>query len=133
MKKKNRKCDYIDERNALLLREFKARLGTIRYARANSIFPLLAAEVKAPRFYINEDRALSLINKYLKEGQWPKRMSPNKQRMMSDILLRVNALRAVRSDMTLREAVYEVVNSEAPSLYLTPASMRTMLYASLAG
>ena len=133
MKKKNSKCDYTQHRNEKLMAEFKARIGCGDGSTIDSIFPLIARDAKAPRFYINEDRAYSLIRNFKKSGRWPDNMTANKRRMICDILERVERTMAFRRNITLKDAVYEVVNSEAPSFYLTPRSIRTMLYASLAG
>lgn len=127
MKKKKCCCDYIEARNENLKKEFFSRLGKDGYKRIDDIFRELAS-VRASRFYINEDRAYKLVRKYLATGELPPRMIPMKRLMLLTMARRVETLRAFRPQLTLRDAVYEVVNSQAPSYYLTPRSIRTLLY-----
>lgn len=127
MKKKNSKSDYIEARNRDLKAKFLERLGRPEFPKIESIFPTLA-DVKADRFYISEERALLYMKYFHREGSWPAGMKPLRRRMMEVIRRRVEILQAFRPTLSLSDAVYEVVNSEAPSFYLTPRSIRTILY-----
>lgn len=130
MKKRNAKCDYIAQRNEDLKKEFIARLGKTDFRRIDDIFPCLA-QIPARRFYITEERALILLNQYERNGAWPAAMNKRRIMMMEEIRSRVKALMLKRPKLSLRDAVYEVVNSTAPNYYLTPRSIRTITYASM--
>ena len=130
MKKLNSKCDYIEARNENLRDEFFSLLAKGEHSTINELFPQIAGK-RARRFYINEERVLLLIRRYHRERKWPARMNARRRKMLQDILRRVEILQAFNPKLSLSDAVYEVVNSEAPSFYLTPRSIRTLLYAYL--
>lgn len=129
MKKKGNGCDYLKSRNENLQREFFARLGrngrTVKQAMAD------ISRAGADRFYISEERAYSEVKKLIdKEGLLHDRL-PNRLAMLREIQRRTAALMVERPDLSLRDAVFEVVNSPAPSFYLTPGSIRHLLYRSI--
>lgn len=150
MKKQGNLCDYVATRNQNLRREYFARLGRNGLTPAAAIAALVNA--RADRFYISEERAYQLLRKEavsLKRGA-PENTTPGtvpddsapvpddkrlptRLRMLGEIRLRVEALMERRPDLSLRDAVFEVVNSPAPEFYLTPRSIRTILYQSLRG
>ena len=127
MKKKHCCCEYVRQRNLNLRREVIARIGTRRSLA--DIFSEVSAS-RAERFYISEERALLLIKRKMKTGSWDPDMFPMRRRMMEVIEEKVAELRRVDPGMSLREAVFEVVNSPAPSFFLTPGSVRVIFYSS---
>lgn len=136
MKKKGSKCDYIESRNENLKREFLARVG--RNGRTVKQTIEAMTRVPADRFYISEERAEAEIKRIVSEDcefNLPEAGEAvrNKMRqvMIREILRRVKTLMESRPGLTLRDAIYEVVNSPAPCFYLTPGSMRTILYRAL--
>lgn len=139
MKKKGSKCDYIEERNRNLKREFLARLGKNGKCITQVIADLTLAP--ADRFYISEERAVRAVRSMRGEGAvrvavgvrgvegaGGVRVNPRKRAMMGEIMRRVEGLMVRNPDLDLRDAVYEVVNSPAQAFYLTMGSIRTILY-----
>lgn len=125
MKKKNCRCDYTDDRNRRLRKEFEARLGG-RAKTLDSIFNTLS-NIEAPRFYISEERAYSLVRQKLNNGAWHSHILPSRKEMIQEIFSRV--MNKVQSEnISLKDAVYQVVNSPAPTFYLNARSIRTILY-----
>lgn len=122
LRKKNSICEFIPMRDANLRREYKALLGHGHY-NTSGIFKALAS-VGADRFYISEERAYHLLTGPARR----KRPLPNKAAMMAEIERRVMALVAEDPGLSLKDAVCTVVNSPAPSFYLTPSSIKTILY-----
>lgn len=131
MKHKGSTCDFIDSRNKALRQEFLERLG--RNGRTlQQVFDELA-RIPAPRFFISEERAYMQLKRYFTpRGGSPREtgahMLDNTRHKLEDIRRRVKALMAANPGMELRDAVFEVVNGPAPSFYLTPRSIRTILY-----
>lgn len=135
MKKKGSKCDFILSRNENLKREFFARLGKNK----RNISDVIAAvsRVGADRFYISEDRAFMAIKRFcelqtsdvpcLPEG-FPWIRNLEKRKMLCEIYKRVIKRMEEAPGLSLKDAVYEVVNSPAPAFYLTRCSVRTILY-----
>lgn len=139
MKKKGSKCDYIAERNKNLRREFLARLGR-NGRKLDDIFTELAG-VGADRFYISEEQAVRLIHNsefimhnYGEEARNPETRirkggyNRRRQLMVAEIARRVRELRSQSPGMQLKEAVFRVVNSPAPSFYISPSTIKTIIY-----
>ena len=125
MKKKGCKCDYIKERNENLKREFLARLG--KNGRNISQVIESLSPVSADRFYINEERATEEI-KRLRNKEKMKTANPRRQAMIREIKKRVDMMMDRNPQLSLKEAVCRVVNSPAPAFYLTPGTIRTIVY-----
>ena len=122
MKKPGSNCDYIQSRNENLKREFLKRLGKTKITR---IFEEIARDAEADRFYISEEQAVRELRRVTPK---PVKSLESRARMLADIRRRVDILMAFNPSMTLKEAVFRVVNSPAPGFYLTPKSIRTILY-----
>lgn len=133
MKKKGNCSDYVKERNQNLRREFYARLGTNGMS-LNEVYDAMTL-APADRFYISEERAEQEIKKLdlknfneIPEDAFAEMKNPRRREMMREILKRVKVLMTANPELELRDAVYQTVNSPAPSFYLTRASIRTTLY-----
>ena len=134
MKKKGNGCYYIRQRNENLRREFHARLAKNGRNISDAIKALTL--VPADRFYISEERAESEIRKIWKNTSLSEVTctgipNPRRQAMIKEIMKRVEVLMKRDTGLTLKDAVFEVVNSPAPSFYLTRGTMRTILYSNL--
>lgn len=134
MKKKGNGCYYIRQRNENLKREFLARLAINGRNISDAIKALTL--VPADRFYISEERAESEIRKAWKNNAGPKAprrglSNPRRQAMIKEIMRRVEVLMRRNPGLSLKDAVFEVVNSPAPSFYLTGGTIRTILYSNL--
>lgn len=127
MRKKNCRCDYVESRNQNLRREFIARLGR-GDRRVVDLFREVAM-APADRFYISEDRAYGLLKRKLETGEYPPRMLKSKREMMEAIEEIVFHLMETDTSLSLKDAVYMAVNSPAPRFFLTPLSVKTLLYA----
>lgn len=121
------KSYFIPSRNENLYREFLNRLG--KNGRSiREIFDDLAANAPADRFYISEEQAQRIVSRLNRGKTFTRNSRSPRVRMARDIQRRVNNLRKANPRMSLREAVYQVVNSPAPAFYLTAGSIRTILY-----
>lgn len=127
MKRKNSKCDYLKSRNENLKRVFFERLGQ----NGKSIKEVMQelTGVDAPRFFISEERAYQMLRS--PGARKDERALPSKKAMLKEIRKRVEALCKENPGMTLKDAVWEVVNAPAPSFYLTFTSIKTIIYRSL--
>lgn len=128
MKKHGSICDYKFARNENLKREFYARLGKGNYRRIDDIFPDML-NAPADRFYVSENRALELLRMKWRHGCWPADMLQNRRQMMTEIERRVLERRRRLPEEAIADTIFAVVNSPAPSFYLTARSMRTLVYA----
>lgn len=126
MKHKGSKSDFIEDRNLELMRVFKEELmsPTVRNTR-EALRNIV--DRKASRFYVSEMRVKDVLRHYRCHGCFP-RMGSLRHSMFSELEKRYRQLRQVRPQLSEDDAIYAVVNSEAPSFYLTPGSLRTIIY-----
>ena len=122
-----RKSDFIESRNEHLRRAFRLCLA-VYGGGVMELFETVAT-MPAPRFYMSEERALYLINEKRRQSAvWNRKMTPSRREMVNEIERRVEELQRSQPGLSLRDAVFEVVNSPAPAFYLTPNTIRTILY-----
>lgn len=118
MKKPNSICEFAAERSNFLLQNFResiARQSIISIKKAFND----AAEAPAPRFWVSEVRATKVILQLLKGHDATDGMLPKKREMFLEIFRRVKKLHEANPATPVGDLVFEVVNSEAPSSYLT--------------
>lgn len=126
MRKKGSRCDYIKERNRNLRREFNARLGRDGRTVARTIRELTT--VGADRFYVSEEQAWRYFrDKMVKKKEAGPRVE-NRRIILEEVRKRTMAILAENPELDPRDVLFEVVNSPAPSFYLTYRTIRTILY-----
>lgn len=118
MRKKNSRCDFSSQRSMALLNNFRAYLAEQSFISAQKAFNY-AANAPAPRFWVSEARATLIISALLKGKDLTEGMYPEKRKMYLEILRRVKEMQAENPSMPIGDIVFEVVNSPAPSSYLT--------------
>lgn len=126
MKKIGSVSDFGPQRDKELLQAFRNQLHLLGSIPADELFTR-AAMSRASRFWVSERRAAAVISKMLK-GDRILAMNRKKREMYFEILRRVKEIIDAEPDITLSEAVFRAVNSEAPEFYLTPKSARVMIY-----
>lgn len=118
MKKKNCRCEFASERSELLLRNFRESIARQSVISAQRAFQE-AVDAPAPRFWVSEARAMRIISMMMKGEDILESMHEQKRKMYEEIYRRVSIMREENPDLSLGDAVFEVVNSEAPSSYMT--------------
>lgn len=129
MKKRGNISLHTSQRNEEICRIFKNCIGNPDCRNITDIFKVVARQ-PASRFFVSEERALQIISQKRTSGRWPIN-SPTRLRLFKDLEKIVNKIIARTPDISLNDAVWEAVNSPAPSLYLTPGSCRTIIYANI--
>lgn len=131
MRKKGAVCDFTQDRNRELRECFHRCLSKSGSAGMKVVFYDICG-MEASRFYVSELRAERVVAYHLKYGRWMVK-DGIRRRMFEEIERRVKLLMAFsKAPISFRDAIFEVVNSPAPSFYLTPRSCRTIIYALLA-
>ena len=128
METKKNCCDYVESRNRDLQNTFN-KLMASRSVSTGDIFGRMT-RMPAPRFYINEERAYALILGRLLHARRGVSME-SRVEMVDEIERRVRKLLAEDPSLTVKDAVYKVVNSPAPAFFLTKGSIRTLVYRTL--
>lgn len=126
MKKLNSKCEFATHRSQLLIKNFResiARQSKICKARAFQE----AVSSPAPRFWVSEARATRIISMIMKGENVLYGMHFQKRKMYIEIYERVKAIKEAHPELPLGDIVFEVVNSPAPSFFITVESARKLL------
>lgn len=126
MKKRGSTFEYGRQRDEELMAAFLQLLCNERGVPLADLYSM-AAHSPASRFWVSEERALEVV--YSLRGKGTLRgMTPMKEKMYREIYRRVEALLASGEELTVKEAVYRVVESPAPEFYLTDLSARVIIY-----
>lgn len=80
------------------------------------------------RFWVSEERALTIVAALLKGKNILHTMRPSKREMFTEIYNRVVALKKHRPDAPLLDLVAKVVNSPAPKFYMKPRCAMEIIY-----
>lgn len=118
--------DFTHERNADLLRVYRAHLDSASFVIMPEIFALVA-DSPASRFWVSEERAAIVVSAMLAGKKLPK-MRANKREMFEEIFRRFIALRSRFPDANVSQLVAHVVNQPAPRFYLTPRTVGEIIY-----
>lgn len=129
MKKKGNCCDFISQRDVELRRVCRRHISRGGVEKISGMWGEVSKS-PASRFYVSEHRMYALIRHRKKYGHWPNGERINAQRfaMYEEIWRRFTMMQLENPDMGDMDVIIAVVNSEAPSFYLTPQSMRTIYY-----
>lgn len=118
--------DFTKERNADLMRVYRARLAEASIIVMPVIFELVA-ESPASRFWVSEERAAIVISA-MAAGKPMPRMRSNKREMFTEIYRRYLLMREDYPDKSVYELVTKIVNQPAPKFYLTPRTVGEFIY-----
>lgn len=126
MRKKGCVCEFTQERDEELVRCFRRQLASVRVIDLPKIFRELP-EMGASRFFVSEMRAREIVGYHMRHGVW-KVKSKVRREMFEEIERRVLEAMAEEPSLSMSDAMFEVVNSPAPRFYLTPRTVRTLIY-----
>lgn len=123
MKKKGNNCEFTRERDAALMAAYRQELSE---TGATSLENIAAGVARRPssRFWVSEERAVSVVSAMLRGLDVTGNMHPSKRRMYEEIYRRIKIVRSREPDSSLVSAVSEVIYSEAPEFYLSPRYVR---------
>lgn len=142
MRKKGSVCEFTIQRDEELKSVFRRIFMSRKSVSAESLFGEVVMS-EASRFFVSEVRAERMIRHHLKRGVWPvksvlrRRMFTEIENRVMQVLASEGVCIAISPDNVIvdiprfRDVICEVVNSPAPSFYLTPRSCRTLLYGSM--
>ena len=129
MKKKNCVCEFSSERSEVLIRNYREALARASKISIMKIFGDLS-QAPAPRFWVSEARAVNVVKQLMKDDKALDGMHTEKRKMYLEIYRRVMEMKEESPEMPLGDIVFEVVNSPAPSFYLSKASVAKLIYSS---
>lgn len=125
MKYKESRCDFIEERDAELLRACTNIIGGRDKISLSEVYDTLA-QTPCSRFYVSEERAYIVIG-YMQRGISLDHMVPLRREMFQEIFRRYNHFRRTHPSLTKMECIWHVCHQPAPKFYLTPGSIRAIL------
>lgn len=126
MKHKGSVSEFSDERNRYIMSLFRKFYTSGPDRTLRGICRLVASSA-APRFFVSERRASEMIS-MLRRGKILPPMHSAKRRMYAEILKRVTDSQQACPGMPLSDAVFEVVNAPAPEIYISEATVRSIIY-----
>lgn len=88
----------------------------------------MAVEAPAPRFWVSEVRALTVIRRMLAGEDVTAGMNPEKKEMYLEICRRVRKAMKEETGLKLADAVFDVVNNPAPRSYLSVERAKKIIY-----
>ena len=126
MKHKGSVCDFSADRNEELRKLFKEELMK-QENRSTSEAMDKVWQSGASRFYVSETRVKAVMRYRKKHGNFPV-MGASRLRMFRELWKRYTEKSRLFPKREEEDVIYEIVNSPAPSFYLTRRSLRTLLY-----
>lgn len=126
MKRKGSTCDFVEERNAELLKAYRRNFMRPDLKSLMEVYEA-AANSEAPRFYVSECRAVIVYRYWKKYGRLPVAVG-SRRKMFHLIAERADSILAANPDCTDRDAVANVIYSPAPTFFLSPLSVKTIIH-----
>ena len=118
--------EYEQERNEDLIRAFCAKIGSSEIMSLDDMWKEIAA-MPSKRFWVTKERAAIIVSRIAK-GDNLNRMRELKREMFFEIYDRVKELKTSQPHTSLIRLCSKVVNSPAPKFYMTPDSVRVIIY-----
>ena len=120
---------FTKERNNELLKAYKKVIKSVSQIRLKEI-GVMVVNSPAPRFWVSEERATTVISSMLKGKDVLSSMRQSKREMFQEIYRRVIELRKLKKyrSQTLSSVVFTVVNSPAPKFYMKASSAIEILF-----
>ncbi len=126
MKKKGSVSEFGTHRDQELQMAYDAALRNSHHLPGDDIYRC-AADTPTSRFWVSERRASEVLAK-MEKGESIGNMRPERQEMYKELFRRFSELRSQKPRPSIYEAAYRAVNSPAPGFYLTPSSVKVMIY-----
>ncbi len=128
MRKLNSFSDFTSERNAFLLSRVRAAFASMEVVNMRNACEMAVAD-PAPRFWVNECRAATILRRIMLGKAMTGAMIPEKRNMYLLLLSKVKEMMERRPDEKFAQIVSDVVNSEAPCSFMSGERLRKVLYA----
>lgn len=126
MKRKGCISDYIEARNADIMRAFHEQIDAVSFINLPDIFAAVS-ESPSVRFWVSEERAAVVISLLFAGRKLPP-MRPCKREMFMEIFRRAKILRGQDPTLTAVQMAITIVHQPAPCFYLTPRSVQEIYY-----
>lgn len=126
MKKLGSVTDFGPHRNQELWCAYRRALAASGVISPRELY-ILTATSPTSRFWVSERRAAEVMGAILR-GMSLNKMSPTRHEMYTEIFTRFKEYRAKHPGASIYEATFAAVNSPAPKFYLTPGSVRILIY-----
>lgn len=126
MKKPGSVVEFSHKRDDELWRAYRRAIAESGVVTADRLYTLTAAS-PTTRFWVSERRASEVMGAMLR-GVSIENMSQTKKEMFAEIFRRFSDYRHKFPASSIYEATFAAVNSPAPKFYLTPNSVKIILY-----
>ncbi|MDE6296579.1 MAG: hypothetical protein K2L89_01925 [Muribaculaceae bacterium] len=126
MKKIGSVAEFGLQRNEELWLAYRRAIASSGVVSTDILYEM-TAESPTSRFWVSERRASEVIGAMLR-GISISFMTPLRQQMFKEIFSRFLSYREKFPKSTIYEATFNAVNSPAPKFYLTPKTVKILLY-----
>lgn len=126
MRRKGCIFEYEDDRNNDLLRAFRTLMADHTVTEIDDIWNRMAS-MPSSRFWVSDERAYIVMLRMMAGDTLPY-MSRTKRSMFHEIYRRFTEARKENPDVSARQLCAQIVCQKAPSFYLTPSSIRIIIY-----
>ena len=126
MKKKGSVAEFGHKRNEELWLAYRRAIAESGVVTTDRLY-VMTASTPTSRFWVSERRASEVMGAMLR-GRSITDMSATRREMFSEIFRRFSEYRRRFPAASIYEATFAVVNSPAPKFYLTPNSVKILLY-----
>lgn len=127
MRKKGSSPYFSRQRDTELYETFLAMVRNSGFINFRDLCQRVVA-APASRYWVSEDQALCVVRKMFAGIPLPANMRLCKRRMYESIYSALQGLMDTTPDLSLEAMVFEVVNSAAPSYFMTPATAEAVIY-----
>lgn len=127
MKHKGNKVDFLKQRDAELMRVFKAALHDADHIDMDEIGRKMV-ETPCSRFWVSEERATAVISAVMRGEPILQTMRGERKEMFEELADRVSRLRTGQPQTPLYDIVLKAVHSPAPKFYLTARYAMQVIY-----
>lgn len=126
MKHKGSICEYADDRNYDIIRVYRHLIRTKTHINTHTLFYEIANS-PSRRFWVSEERAYAVVNSMM-TGKDVDIKGKARREMFEEIYKRCRRIKEHFPHKPLFHIVVEVVNSPAPKFFLTPRTIRELIY-----
>ena len=114
------------ERNAALIRAYHREISRSGEIRLGEVFERISLS-PCDRFWVSEERC-TIVMRRMEHGDRLTGMLPLRREMYEELYSRYILVRKLHPDWTFSRCCRMIVVSPAPKFYMTPLSVREMIY-----
>lgn len=126
MKKINAIAEFEAHRRKFLLQNFRSAIAARSLITIRNAFQTVA-DAPAPRFWVSEARAATIMGKMLAGEDPTPDMHHEKGEMYRELFSRFLKIRLIHPERSIADIIFDVVNAPAPRSYISWQRVRAII------